>query len=339
MTGEKLFTLFPFAPRSYRMHPFTLFFAEEVEKEYRRESQEENLNYIRTAGLLAAIAYLIIALVEPFWSEPETIRFSLTIRLGLVMPIIILFIFSTFSKRLSVLSPHLLQLALIVIALVQFLLNVRNYPNIPVPIGDAYIILIFMSFSLLRTSFMRSVIIAIFVLILVLLETILIDISPQLRLFDFLIILSAVFMGGFVGYAVEYYQRQDWLLKKQAIRDKKLEIETAKLRTVQELARTVAHEFNNPLSVIQAVYDLRLRVPRPDETTDERRDYERIPRTVERMSELAKKLLTITEIHQAEYLKGINYIDLHKQLTLGPDEPDLSSRPVDESPENPPPSE
>jgi signal transduction histidine kinase len=297
------------------MHPITLAFLDpEDEKNYENDFLAENLPYLRFVSLLAAFMYILIAATEPVWGNQNTIVFNLAVRFGIVVPMIFFTILATYWQPLSKHLPSIVLLLVMTIGLTQFLLNVKGYPDIPVQLTDGYVILIFASFTLLRFRFIHGVLIAVLMMVLILLETYLMGRAFLDRLFEYLILLTASLIGGAAGYGMEYFLRRNWVLSRIARQEKRLEIEAENLRTVQQLARTVAHEFNNPLTIIQSTYDLHIepliRQCRQEDLVESERTLKRIPQTIQRMSMLVQRLLNITELKEQDYVRGVRFYDL-----------------------------
>ncbi|GBE29084.1 sensory histidine kinase AtoS [bacterium BMS3Bbin04] len=94
------------------------------------------------------------------------------------------------------------------------------------------------------------------------------------------------------------------------LRARVAEIEAERLRGVQKLAITVAHEFNNPLSILLGTYQLYLQpnLKHFDEDVQERLD--KMPKAVSRMRDLVLRLLRITKLRENEYIQGTSFLNL-----------------------------
>ena len=114
--------------------------------------------------------------------------------------------------------------------------------------------------------------------------------------YDLSLLMSANIFGGFAGYGLEYYMRRGFQQGIMLEQQKKLEIETENLRTAQELARTVAHEFNNPLAIIQATYELHTRKSEDILSISDQETLSSIPNNVNRMSNLVQQLLAFLRV-------------------------------------------
>jgi signal transduction histidine kinase len=86
-------------------------------------------------------------------------------------------------------------------------------------------------------------------------------------------------------------------------------IEAERLRTASQLAATIAHEFNNPLSVIAGACDL-LTTNHLDKDNHDKW-IKRVRKQVDRMSGLVEKLLRIEDLREIDYAAGKKIIDLH----------------------------
>lgn len=92
---------------------------------------------------------------------------------------------------------------------------------------------------------------------------------------------------------------------------KETEIEAAKLRSVQELAGGIAHELNQPLQALYSVADI---VDAKNKNTKEEIELHLkiIPKAVERIGILVKKMLAITSVVEKTYTHNAKIIDLEK---------------------------
>ena len=89
----------------------------------------------------------------------------------------------------------------------------------------------------------------------------------------------------------------------------KAELEAQRLRTANQLAATIAHEFNNPLAVLNGVCDLYNLQDREHQDLDKMTN--RIRSQVTRMSGLVDKLMRIEELREIDYAAGFKIYDLH----------------------------
>ncbi len=97
-------------------------------------------------------------------------------------------------------------------------------------------------------------------------------------------------------------------LEEQLLQARQLEIAT-------QLATTVAHEFNNPMAIIQGAVDLaRMNNVSQEEATQWMFDH--IPKQVKRMKELVDKLLKIEHIEAKDYAAGIKMLDLDNRTDI-----------------------
>lgn len=90
---------------------------------------------------------------------------------------------------------------------------------------------------------------------------------------------------------------------------KNAEMEAQRFKIANQLAGTIAHEFNNPLGVIQGFCDLTIIDQPKDSVMMERA--ERIRYQVQRMHELVRKLLRLRTLHEIDYAAGLKILDIH----------------------------
>ncbi len=100
-------------------------------------------------------------------------------------------------------------------------------------------------------------------------------------------------------------------------RAKSAEIKARETETANRLAATIAHEFNNPLAIIQGCVDTIEMGELPEE---KQRDYnQRIRKQVSRMSDLVVKLLALNELRTIDYAAGMKILDIHTIQKAGPE--------------------
>jgi len=91
----------------------------------------------------------------------------------------------------------------------------------------------------------------------------------------------------------------------------KAELEAQRMRTANQLAATIAHEFNNPLAILNGMCDLY------DMKEFEKREIDqmthRIRNQVTRMSGLVDRLMSIEELREIDYAAGFKIFDLHSK--------------------------
>ncbi len=91
------------------------------------------------------------------------------------------------------------------------------------------------------------------------------------------------------------------------------ELKHKQLETLQEVSRTIAHEFRQPLSGLHLIADFaQMSKDDPGKILPK---LERIPRLVDRMEELVSRLLNITEVKSTTYADDVNIIDLWQKET------------------------
>jgi signal transduction histidine kinase len=100
-------------------------------------------------------------------------------------------------------------------------------------------------------------------------------------------------------------------------RNRAAALEAEKLRVARQVAVTVAHEFNNPLAVLLAAYDLHVRKLARTADRDTRERISAIPRAVERMRDLVNRLVTINRVREATYTGGTTFLNLNESSGEG----------------------
>lgn len=117
--------------------------------------------------------------------------------------------------------------------------------------------------------------------------------------------LAAIIMGA--GLLLMFIVLQ--LIRRiQAKQRRELEVEMEKLRVAMQLASTVAHEFNNPLQVLQGAYYM---LQREDLSPEERKRYlDLIPQYTTRMNELIQRLLGLNSLRETDYAAGMKILNL-----------------------------
>ncbi len=104
-------------------------------------------------------------------------------------------------------------------------------------------------------------------------------------------------------------------------RAKKAEINAKQLETANQLAATIAHEFNNPLAIIKGSIDLlRMKIVPEDQVE---KQYDVLDATIKRLATLVDKLLKLRTLKEIHYADGMKILDIHN-----PDDPE----PPDEHP-------
>ncbi len=107
---------------------------------------------------------------------------------------------------------------------------------------------------------------------------------------------------------------------------------TQKLHTANQLAFTIAHEFNNPLSILKGAADI-LSMENIDEE-NKKEFLKKIPEQVTRMHQLVEKFMKLQNVKDVDYASGLKIIDIHDEA----DDKDESELPevnknIDDKPE------
>ncbi len=86
--------------------------------------------------------------------------------------------------------------------------------------------------------------------------------------------------------------------------------ENQKMKIANKMAITVAHEFNNPLSIVKGYVDIiNMTKEMPEKNKSDLVD--KIHSQISRMYELVEKMLNLRELKDIPYIKGLDYLDIH----------------------------
>ena len=100
-----------------------------------------------------------------------------------------------------------------------------------------------------------------------------------------------------------------WIVNRQQRNQRKnMNMEMEKLRVANQLAATIAHEFNNPLQVMQGAYFMLKREDIDEPTRN--RYLELLPKYIERMRDLIQRLLRLRDIREVDYAAGLKILDV-----------------------------
>ncbi len=98
-------------------------------------------------------------------------------------------------------------------------------------------------------------------------------------------------------------------VRRQQINQRKnLKLQMEKLRVANQLAATIAHEFNNPLQVMQGAYFM-LKRKDISETTRERY-LDLLPKYIDRMKDLIQRLLRLRDLREMDYAAGMKILNV-----------------------------
>lgn len=290
----------PFRPRLFGMHPFTLTFEGEMEHDYRDYFLNLNLPYIRIAVIIGTMVWVLFGVgdllyLSQQWSQLWILRF------GIGLPAFLLLALIAFHQRMrNWVQPSVTLAVLLASMLIIAGANLVQRPTLTSHIGGQ-ILLIFAAYTFLRLRFTYALIAGIGVAVLYTAEAALTSAMPAVTVFYAnLYFLSANLFGGFAGYAMEYYNRRDFLHDLDAERERELEIETANLRTAKRLASSVTRELSGSLKTLYGTYESRVKPNLGKFESADRDEMLRIPATLERMSELLRRLLRLTDINEEE---------------------------------------
>ncbi|MFH0882200.1 MAG: histidine kinase dimerization/phospho-acceptor domain-containing protein [bacterium] len=106
-----------------------------------------------------------------------------------------------------------------------------------------------------------------------------------------------------------------WIVRRQQISQRKnFKMEMEQLRVANQLAATIAHEFNNPLQVMQGAYFM---LKREDIDAATRQRYlDLLPKYIDRMRNLIQRLLRLKDVREMDYAAGLKILEVDS-----PDEP------------------
>jgi len=297
------------------MSRFTLAFHGEREAAFREQFLEKNLRFMRMSAIIATLLLSLFALTDLTWATGQTRVVALLMRYAWVLPLQILGIVATLKPRWHKAVPYLFILVLVSVALVGAVINGIFHHNQGIPVELGLLLVAITSYTFFRLRFVHANVIAAMVILISFAVYAAMGMEGGEIAYRSAFLIPMMALGGFTSYGMEYYARIDFLHREDYEREKRLEIEAENLRTAQELARTIAHEFNNPLQVLQATYDLEIRELAEALPHEKVRTLERIPAMVERMTTLVDRLLAITHVSQREYVEGIQMLDLHQFRT------------------------
>ncbi|MCB2199184.1 hypothetical protein KQI63_07240 [bacterium] len=302
----------PFAPSTHGMHPLILTFSRTRERRFRRYYLHHNLKYIRIAGIVATLIWVLFGFTDYLWATDEVIRTNAVYRNLVVLPFQLVAILSSYLKRFRLFLPTLFTIAILSVGVGLSLMNHANQTEDYVTVEVGYILLIVAGYTFFRLRIVHGLLIGGMVLLLNVVDNVSLGLPFTSLIYSTLVLVVTNIFGGFAGYGMEYFTRLEYLNRQRAAAEKKMDLEMANLRSVQELARTVAHEFNNPLHVIQGIYDLHIEPTLPEREEEERHRIERIPAMVEHMSELVNRIVSITRIERRDYVPGSKMLDLKR---------------------------
>jgi nitrogen-specific signal transduction histidine kinase len=120
----------------------------------------------------------------------------------------------------------------------------------------------------------------------------------------FLIILRPIkdLLGTVEGYAMFMSDIQE------QYEHERLQREQESLRVAREMARTVAHEFRQPLGALRLTFDL-LQQPGLDPALAGKK-LEKVPGYIDRMNSLVDRLLAVTQVRSKHYAGGVRIVDI-----------------------------
>lgn len=300
----------PFAPTTHGMHPLFLTFSRTRERRFYRYYLHYNLKYFRIAGIVATLMWVLFGFSDYLWADTDIIRTNAIYRNLVVFPFQLLAILSSYFRRFRLFLPTLFTIALLSVSVGLSLINHATTTQQFGSVELGYILLTMAGFTFFRLRFIHGLIIGLFVMAVNVFDNISLGLPVAALVYSVVVLIVTNIFSGFASYGMEYFIRIEYLNRQRLAEEQRMQLEMANLRSVQELARAVAHEFNNPLHVIQGIYDLHIEPSLEEEDEETRHRIERIPAMVQHMSGLVKKLVSITRIERRDYVTGSKMIDL-----------------------------
>lgn len=300
--------------REFRLHPFSLCFQEGVghlEEGFRNQDREVNVLPTRTIILIAALLFSSFGFYDVTYNDPALVRRLLMIRFVYTVPVLLAFAYlvkTEFYKKHQNLFL-IFMTGFISFSLTWTSLSVRQSVD---HTNFAAVIIFYMgSILVFRPRFIPGIVVGVFMFGIFILGDLAYGLyEPLIRMKVIMFMFSGFMIGSAACYILEYAERERYYLMSILLEEQKQEIEIQRLKTIRTIARTVAHEFNNPLGAILGAYDYGVR-PNLGEFNEKARDLiVRIPNSVRRMESLVNQLLNVTEVMEKDYISGMPMLDL-----------------------------
>ncbi len=294
------------------MNRWTLSFQQPREGEFLQLYYQSNINYMRLASIVGTVVWLIYGLSDLFWAEAGTMQQVLLLRYAFVLPVLVLGIGVMLLPRLQHLAPYVIMNSITVVSVGVLLINQHTPAEVRVPVEISYFLLVIAGFTFFRLRFVHALTLSALIVAVAMVDAVMSDVPTNRVFFNAVLYVATLLFGGFSCYAMEIYARKNYLNLLRLSERSELAVEASNLRTAQEIARAIAHEFNNPLSIIQTTYDLHVQ-PCLEGMEDEtkRESLLRIPATITRMKALVQQLTRLTSIQRRQYLPGVEMVDLN----------------------------
>jgi signal transduction histidine kinase len=297
------------------LHPFSLKYRGDLgqlENGFRYQDREINVMQTRIIILIAVLLFSSFGFYDVTYDNPALENRLLFIRFIVTVPVMVAFLFLV-GTNLYRRYQHILQILIMAFmsaSLTWTSLTVRNYVD---QTNFAAVIIFYMGAILIfRPRLIPGTVIGVVMFAVFIGGDLLFSLyEPIIRLKVYMFMLSGFLIGTGACYMLEYAERERYFLRSKLLEEQRQEMEIQRLKTIRAIARTVAHEFNNPLGAILGAYDYGVR-PNLNDFTDKARDLViRIPGSVRRMENLVNQLLNVTEVLETEYVTGISMLDLH----------------------------
>jgi signal transduction histidine kinase len=137
--------------------------------------------------------------------------------------------------------------------------------------------------------------------------------GPDVRIRMWLYLGIGAFIAAVASYRLEKTRRERYFYTLLYERQRRRVHEAEKLEGVRAIARTIAHEFNTPLSTILGAWDYAIRPRLEREGERERELLLKIPNNVRRMEALVRQLLELTRLRGRDYVAGISMYGLEEE--------------------------
>lgn len=299
-------------PDKMQCHPVTLKFRDECaqfEQDFLDDYNRESLLYLRF-GLAIGSLFLAVFAILDFYIAHEVYLQLWILRFAVLIPAGIIIIALSFFRGAErwIWPPVSLFLTLTGAGIIYMSIIA------PYPANQTYyagLILLFMfSYSMARLRFLQATAIGITVVLLYLIAAYWISDTPALIFMNnSFFFISSNIIGMIISYQLEHGHRQSWYYNHLNQLKYEIELESRMMQVANDLAATVAHEFNTPLAILQNVYDLMEMENVSD--AEKARHLEKVPAQIARMQMLVEKLVMIREIRELDYAAGMKILDIH----------------------------
>ncbi|MFH0882291.1 MAG: histidine kinase dimerization/phospho-acceptor domain-containing protein [bacterium] len=298
----------------FHLHPLSLKYQGKLsplENGFRIQERVINVFQTRIIVLIAILLFSSFGFYDVTYDISALENRLLFIRFIVTVPVMVAFLF-LIGTNLYRRYQHLFQILIMAFmsaSLTWTSLTVRNYVD---HTNFAAVIIFYMGAILIfRPRLIPGTAIGVVMFAIFIAGDLLFGLyEPIIRLKVYMFMLSGFLIGTGACYMLEYVERERYYLMGKLAEEQRHEIDIQRLETIRTIARTVAHEFNNPLGAILGAYDFAVR-PKLDRMNEKARNVvSRIPANVRRMEALVKRLLSITRVSHREYAAGLPMLDL-----------------------------